>query len=60
MTDIGIGIFSPKYRNIGHRSFYPNRRNSTNNYYYYHYHYYYYNYLMAFFQDNLGKLAPER
>ena len=23
--NIGIGIFSPEYRNIGHRSFYPNR-----------------------------------
>jgi len=31
MTDIGIGIFSPEYRNIGHRSFYPNRPNSTTN-----------------------------
>jgi len=32
-------------------------------YYYYHYHYhYYYHYhcLTAFFQDNLGKPAPER
>jgi len=29
--NIGIGIFSPKYRNIGHRPFYPNRPNSSVN-----------------------------
>ena len=28
--------------------------------FYYYYYYYYYIRLMAFFQDNLGKLAPER
>jgi len=32
------------------------------NYYYYYYYYYYYHYirLTAFFQDHLGKPAPER
>jgi len=30
------------------------------NYYYYYYYYYYYICLKAFFQDNLGKPAPER
>jgi len=28
--NIGIRIFSPEYRNIGHRSFYPNRPFSNN------------------------------
>jgi len=28
--------------------------------YYYYYYYYYYIHLTAFFQDNLGKPAPER